>query len=112
VGPRRERHLGLGPVASNGPRRGGRFICNRSARPWVVRLDGNDVCTHVGARRGISSITVRRRARKAITALVEAHAGYDNAETRERSSCRRGGGSSVGPVLSPAWRWRWRSPTT
>jgi hypothetical protein len=54
------------------------FGPSRTGRGWCG-LMANDLSADVADRLGISPITVRRRARKAITALVEACAGYDTA---------------------------------
>ena len=51
---------------------------SRTGRGWCG-LMANDVSAHVAARWGISPISVRRRARRAITALAETCTGYDNA---------------------------------
>jgi hypothetical protein len=51
---------------------------SRTGRGWCG-LMANDVSAHVAARWGISPISVRRRARRAIKALAEACTGYDNA---------------------------------
>jgi hypothetical protein len=50
----------------------------RTGRGWSG-LMANDLSANVADRLGISPITVRRRARKAITALADACTVYDNA---------------------------------
>jgi hypothetical protein len=63
--------LSLAETADScGPARTGRGSCG---------LMANDLSADVADRLGISPITVRRRARKAITALADACAAHDNA---------------------------------
>ena len=50
----------------------------RTGRGWCG-LMANDLSADVADRFGMSPITVRRRARKAITALADACAAHDNA---------------------------------
>ena len=50
----------------------------RTGRGWCG-LMANDLSADVAERLGISPITVRRRARKAITALADACAAHNNA---------------------------------
>ena len=54
------------------------FVPARTGRGWCG-LMANDLSADLAERLGISPITVRRRARRAITALADACVVYDNA---------------------------------